>query len=189
MQWFKTVAELPEDVRENAEKHLASVEIALEAAEKLGGCTFRDRDNPVTTFRAEPRGAYKDDGNTSTPGTAYDLLWVRDFKHPGHDSANGSWSSWYHGSLCFAIASHMSMHVRDSDRALSYGGVGSELTVGRWPDVKQERIGHSHGADLYLPEDLIVKLVEQTRLVLAHLDLRVEVKKLMDKKKPSRAGR
>ena len=178
MNFYKTPSEMPKAFQYLVEEHTANVLPAIEAARRLGGCVFRST-GPSFHGRAESCGGYADDGNTSVPGTKYDALWVWDLAHEAHVGADVSWTSWYHGSLCYGIASHLSMHVRDSDGAASWGGVSSDISVGRWPGVKQERIAYSnYSSKPLVGETGIVELVSQVRLVVARLDILAEVKRL-----------
>lgn len=187
LKFYETVEQLPDDVREAAETHLASVQIAIEAAKGLGGCSFRGP--PSFHARAEEYHAYANDGNTRVPGTKYMALWVWDFSHDGHDCAGGDWSSWYHGSLCYAIASHIEMHIRDSDRKLLFGGTSADLVVGRWPEVKQDRVHYTTGgADLHLTDETLVTVAMRVREVIARLDVLRDVK-LMRNGVEERLGR
>lgn len=186
-QWHETVEELPNDIRALAEAHLASGAFMLEALQKVAGCRFRDG-APTFHCRSEGDTSYKDDGNTKTTGTSFRLLWIWDLDHEAvKDTGRNEWSSWYHGSLCYAISTDMEVRVRNSDRKVEWRS--SSLNVGRWPTNERDSwrlYVSTHSTELHLTDETVAQVVRKTREVLAHLDVLRDVKALRNAKVTSR---
>jgi hypothetical protein len=169
--FFKTIAELPRDIRGLAEEHLASGAFAIEALQKIAGCRFRDG-APTFHVRSESTDEYANDGNTRVAGTSFRLLWIWDLEHEAiKDAGRNEWHNWWHGSLCYAISTSMEVRIRDSDRRI--GWQSSDLNVGRWPTDERDSwrlYCSTRDTKLCLTDENVALIVRKTREVLGHLD-------------------